>query len=304
MTNESNNPMEVVAFKARRRLIPASIEISAKQAVESSDVPELFPQGTRVYIPDVGADDMPTLVSAARRLADLGYIAVPHIVARRLTTRAALEDRISAISQEAGVRDVLLLGGDLPRPAGEFASSMDVLEAGLLDKYDFTDIGVAGHPEGSRDFTDEVALEALRLKQAFGQRTGAKVRIVTQFGFDAARFIEWTDGLQGHGIDLPVHLGVAGPARITTLLKYAVRCGVGNSLNFLKKRAASLATLASGYSPESMVEPVERHVREKPASAIAQIHVFPFGGLKNAANWLEERGSWDRNRPAAQSQIA
>lgn len=286
--------MEAIAFndKARSRFIPASIEISAKQAVESAELPELFPQGTRVYIPDIGIDDTPTVVNAARRLTDLGYTAVPHIVARRVTTRAALEDRISAMTQEAGVRDVLVLGGDLPRPAGDFASSLDVLATGLLDKYGFADIGVAGHPEGNRDFTEEVALEALRLKQAFGQRTGAQVRIVTQFGFDAARFIEWTEGLQSHGIDLPVHLGIAGPARITTLLKYAALCGVGNSLNFLKKRSASLATLATGFSPDSIVGPVERHVRENPTSAIAQIHVFPFGGIKNTAKWLEERGSW------------
>ena len=84
----------------------------------------------------------------------------------------------------------------------------------------------------------------------------------------------------------------AGPAKITTLLKYAALCGVGNSLNFLKKRSVSLAALATSHSPESFVGPIEDHLRAKPDSAIAQLHVFPFGGIKNTARWLYERGSW------------
>ncbi|WP_419694512.1 methylenetetrahydrofolate reductase [Mesorhizobium muleiense] len=171
---------------------------------------------------------------------------------------------------------------------------MDVLETGRLDKHGITHIGIAGHPEGSRDFSERAALEALRLKQAWGERTGAKFRIVTQFGFDPERFIAWADGLGAHGIDLPVHLGVTGPAKITTLLKYAALCGVGNSLNFLKKRSASLAALATSHSPESFVGPVENHVQAHPGSAIERLHVFPFGGIKNTAKWLEERGDCGR----------
>ncbi len=286
--------MEAIAHteKTRPRFIPASIEMSPKQVIESVDLPGLFPPAIRVYIADIGTDDTPTLIKAAKRVTDLGYTAVPHLASRRLTTRAALEQRIKASAEEAGVRDFLVIGGDVQPQAGEFSSSLDVLDTGFFDRYGIAHVGIAGHPEGSRDFSEEVALNALRLKQAFGERTGAKVRIVTQFGFDVDKFIGWANGLHAHGIDLPVHLGVAGPAKITTLLKYAALCGVGNSLDFLRKRTTTLATLATGHSPESFVGPVERHVRDNPGTAIAQIHVFPFGGIKNAARWLEERGSW------------
>lgn len=273
--------------------IPASIEISPKQAIESADLPGLFPQGVRVYITDIGTDPTDTLVKAAKRVTDLGYTAVPHFASRRLTTKAALEDRIRATTQDAGVHDVLVIGGGLDKHAGDFSSTMEVLETGFFDKFGITHIGVAGHPEGSPDFSEEVAVEALRLKKSFGERTGARVRIVTQFGFDGEKFINWAEGLREHGIDLPVHLGVAGPAKITTLVKYAAMCGVGNSLDFFKKRTRSLATLATSHSPESVVGPIEEHVRTHPGSAIKQIHVFPFGGIKKAAEWLEERGSWD-----------
>lgn len=270
----------------------ASIEVASKQAIESQELPGLFPSGVRVYIPDVGADTSATLVKAAKRIVSLGYVPVPHFAARRITTKAALEDRIKALTQESGVRDVLVIGGDISKPAGEFGSSMDVLETGLLDKYGITDIGIAGHPEGSPDFPDEVALQALKLKASFRKRSNARLRIVTQFGFDPQVFVDWTEKLQTHGVDLPVHLGIAGPAKITTLIKFATMCGVGNSLSFLKKRAGSVATLMNGFSPEDMLDPIERHVLSSPASPIHQIHVFPFGGIKPAAVWLRERDTW------------
>jgi methylenetetrahydrofolate reductase (NADH) len=271
--------------------IPASIEVTPRQAIESVELPGLFPAGTRVYIVDIGIDNDENLVGAAKRVRDLGYVPVPHFAARRLTTRVALEDRVKAMTQDAGVQDVLIIAGGLNKPGGTFSSSIEVLETGLFDKYGIEDIGIAGHPEGSPDFTDEVALEVLKLKASLEERSNARFRIVTQFGFDAAKLIDWAEGLNTHGIRMPVHLGVAGPAKLTTLIKYAAVCGVGNSLSMLKKRS-SLTTLVTRFSPDSIVEPVEKHVATKPSSAIKQIHVFPFGGIANAATWLRERGSW------------
>lgn len=274
--------------------IPSSIEISPKQAVESDVLPGLFPAGSRVYITDVGTDPAETLTAGAKRVKELGYTPVPHFASRRLTTRAALENRIAMMTGEAGVTDVLVIGGGLEKEAGEFSSTMEVLETGFFDKYGITHMGVAGHPEGSPDFSDEVALEALRLKKAFSERSDIEMRIVTQFGFDSKKFINWAEGLKEAGVDLPVHLGVAGPAKITTLLKFAAMCGVGNSLSFLKKRGGALMAMAAGFDPDEIVNPIEQHWLAKGGdSAIAQIHVFPFGGIKKSSEWLVERGSWN-----------
>lgn len=241
--------------------ISASIEVSPKQAIEYDELQNLFPAGTRVYITDINGVDNDTMVAASARIRQLGYHPVPHFACRRLTSKTALMDRIKRLTGEAGVRDVLVIGGGLFRPRGEFSSTMKVLETASFDQFGITDIGIAGHPDGSPEFSAEVALEALRLKRNFALRTDARMRIVTQFGFDAEKFINWTDQLRDSGIDLPVHLGVAGPATITTLLKFATMCGVGNSLSFLKKRGSALATLATGFSPEIVVEPIEQHVR-------------------------------------------
>src|SRR5690606_21899997 len=256
--------------------IPASIEVTPTQALESADLPGLFPAGQRGYIADLGGIDARTFAAAARRLRQLGYEPVPHLATRRLPSHDALRERIAALAQEANVSDMLVIGGGLSKPAGAFASSLAVLETGLLDHYAIRNVGIAGHPEGSPDFPETVAIEALLLKQAFGERTGATVRIVTQFGFNPERAIAWAISLGQSGIDLPVHLGVAGPAKLTTLIKYAAMCGVGNSIDFLKKRAMSLTALASNQSPETVVGPIEEHWRRVSESPVRQIHVFPF----------------------------
>ncbi|MGI9350789.1 MAG: methylenetetrahydrofolate reductase [Rhizobiaceae bacterium] len=272
--------------------IAASIEISPKQAVENEDIPGLFPANARVYITDVGTDSAETLTAGAKRVKDLGYTPVPHFASRRLTTKAALEDRVKRMTQEAGVTDVLVIGGGLEKEAGEFDSTMKVLETGFFDKYGIKNMGVAGHPEGSPDFSEAVAIEALKFKQDFHNRSDIDLRIVTQFGFDASKFANWAEGLAANGIDLPVHLGVAGPAKLTTLVKFAAMCGVGNSMSFLKKRMGAVLALASGFDPDEIVNPIEAHALSTENSAVKQIHVFPFGGVKKASDWLKERGSW------------
>lgn len=272
--------------------IPASLEISPKQALESNDLEGNFPLGTRVYITDVGTDTTDTIVKGAKRVKDMGYSPVPHFASRRLTTHSALEDRIARLC-DAGVDDVLIIGGGLEKHAGEFDSTMAVLESGLFDRFGIKKMGIAGHPEGSPDFSDNVAQEALLLKQAYADRTDSELRIVTQFGFNAEHFITWAEGLSASGVNLPVHLGVAGPAKLTTLVKFAAMCGVGNSIQFIKKRASAVTSLLGGFDPDEIVKPIEQHVLNNPDSAITQVHVFPFGGVKKSAEWLRQRGSWE-----------
>jgi methylenetetrahydrofolate reductase (NADPH) len=275
-----------------RKTIAASIEISPKHALEMRDLHTFIPAGTRVYITDMASHDNAAMALACKNLVDNNLIAVPHIAARRLINLGDLEERVKRYADN-GVDDVLVVAGSPGKLAGDISSTMEILASGILDKNGISHIGVAGHPEGTPDFSDEVALGALRLKKQFAERSDARMRIVTQFGFDQEAFINWAEGLAENGIDLPVHLGVAGPAKITTLIKYAAMCGIGNSINFLKKRASVLTTLATSHSPESVVGPIEAHVQSAEKSAIRAIHAFPFGGVKKTAEWLQERGSWE-----------
>ena len=291
MTTENIAADAFETFSTRTRL-PASIEVTARQALESDDLPRLFPRNVQVYIPDLGTDADSALIKAAIKISNLGYEPVPHIAARRLTSRAAFEDRIKALVLEAGVRDVLVIGGGLNQPLGDFASTLEVLQTGVLDRYGIKRIGIAGHPEGSPDFSDGIAAKALRLKAEYAQRTDANMRIVTQFGFDADIFISWAMKLRQEGILLPIHVGLSGPTKVKMLIKYAAMCGVGNSLDFLKKRTGSMANLLSRHSPEDVAAPIEAYALGTSETSICQFHVFPFGGLKPSAAWLRDRESW------------
>jgi len=284
-----------------RKAIPASVEVSPKQANESEALIDLFPAGTPVYMTDIGSDTTDYLVSGAKRLRALGYEPVPHFAARRMISLEILEDRVQRMANEAGVTDVLVIGGGLEKEAGEFDSTMALLNTGVFERHGIMRMGVAGHPEGSPDFDHDTAMEALHEKQDFADRTGIAVRIVTQFGFDGPGFVDWAGDIRAAGINLPIHLGVAGPAKITTLVKFAAMCGVGNSLSFLKKRGGAMATMIKGFDPDEIVAPIEAHWRKMGSgSYIEKIHVFPFGGAKKSTAWLNERGSWGEKPACAE----
>ena len=284
--------------------LPASIEISPSQALTSETLPGAFPLGTRVYITDVGTHSTQDMALATKRTTDLGYHAVPHVAARRLQNRADFSEKLKAYTQTGGATDILIIGGSPDKQVGDISSTMDVLETGLIDENNIAHVGIAGHPEGSPDFSDLVAKQSLSAKQAFANTSDAEFRIVTQFGFDAAGFIRWADGLPMNGSDLPVHLGVAGPAKLTTLIKFAAMCGVGNSMQFLRKNVGKLTALATTHSPEGVVGPLEQHVQENPDSSIKCLHVFPFGGMMKSAEWLHNRGSWVQQTAAASGSIS
>ncbi|MBN9333169.1 SAM-dependent methyltransferase [Devosia sp.] len=278
---------------AIRLPLPASIEVLPRQIPAREQLATLLPAGTRVYLTDLGGSDTDAeMLVAARRLTDIGCKAVPHLAARRMASRQALERRVGRLAEEAGVDDLLVVGGGVPTPVGPYGSAMEILETGTLHRYGIKDIAVAGHPEGSPDIPDATAMDALRQKQALAQEAGLRLRIVTQFGFDPLRTLAWIDNLARIGIDIPVHVGVAGPAKLTTLTRYAALCGVGNSLSMLKRGAGSFWSLTTGYSPEAFVLPLEEQLAALARPAISQMHIFPFGGLETASNWLRQRGSW------------
>ncbi|WP_417773870.1 methylenetetrahydrofolate reductase [Stappia sp.] len=269
----------------------ASTEMSPRQVVDKPELLDLAPVGTRVYLTDLGTVGEDDIVRAARLLRDRRLIAVPHMAARRYPSLAAFETRIRRLTEEAGVTEVLAIAGEAPSP-GPLASSISLLETGLFDRCGIRRIAVAGHPEGAPDIPPETIRAFLMRKHEIAAGSDAEFRIVTQFGFDPQRVNLWLDEIAGWGNRFPVHIGIAGPAKMTTLVKYAAFAGVENSLSFLKKRGGAVVSMLSGYDPETMVRPLEARIRSRPDCRLAQIHVFPFGGLTKTAEWLRTRGSW------------
>jgi len=276
--------------------INASIEVSAKHVHDAKLNETMLPQGTRVYVTDVGVDPVVEIIGACQKITDMGYVPVPHVPARRIESEVALETRLSGLVHEAGVNDILIIAGEAPSQMGPYSQSLEILQTGLIDKLGIQHVGLGGHPEGNEAYAGKDVMDVLRTKIGFGDNSDAEFRIVTQFGFDGPKFIQWAIDVKAAGIEAPIHLGVAGPAKITTLIKYAAMCGVGNSLNFFKKRTSAIAQLATKHSPEDVVGPIEQ-IWMSGETNIAQLHVFPFGGLQASATWLTERGSFTFDEP-------
>ena len=272
-----------------------SIEVMPRTAEKIEDFKAILPAGTRVYIAHIDGTPIEDMVATAARLSDDGFEVMPHFPARIIKDASVLEDWISRYQNDAGVKQGLILAGGVAQPVGEFHSSMQLLETGLFDRAGFTRLHVAGHPEGNKDIdpdgSDKMVMDAARWKQAFSERTDAKMAMATQFAFDAAPMIAWADRLKAEGINLPIHIGIAGPAKLQTLIKFAIACGVGPSLKVLQKRAMDVTKLVMPYDPTDVLTALAAHKAAHPDSLIEQAHIFPLGGINASATWLNERGS-------------
>lgn len=269
-----------------------SIEVMPRTAEKVDDFRPLLPRGTRVYIAHIEGTLIEDMVATARRLHAEGYVVMPHFPARIIKSRAQLADWIARYQGEADVKQALLLGGGVSTPAGEFDSSMQMIETGLFDGFDR--LHVAGHPEGNKDIdadgSDRMVMQALTWKQAFSERTDAQMAIATQFCFEAEPVIAWADRLAAEGIALPIHIGVAGPAKLQTLIKFAIACGVGPSLRVLQKRAMDVTKLLLPYEPTELLTALAAHKARHPGFGIEAVHFFPLGGIKTNATWAIDHG--------------
>jgi methylenetetrahydrofolate reductase (NADPH) len=275
-----------------------SIEVMPRTAAKVEDFKALLPAGTRVYIAHIDGTPIEDMVETARRLHEDGFPVMPHFPSRIIPSAAILEDWIKRYRNDAGVDQALLLGGGVSTPAGDFESSMQLMETGLFDRYGFKRLHVAGHPEGNKDIdrdgSTHLVDEALKYKYGYSQRTDAKLAIVTQFAFDAKPVIAWAERIAAVGVHLPIHLGVAGPTKLQTLLKFAISCGVGASVSVLQRRAMDLSKLLLPYEPTDLLTELADYKATHPESLIEKIHVFPLGGIRASADWMNERLSATR----------
>lgn len=264
----------------------ASIEITPPDVRHLGELQSLLAPGTVVFVAHTPKATLADVVDAAIQVQEAGFRGCAHMAARRLESAADLERALRRLA-DAGCDRVLLIAGDLSKPLGPYRSTLDIFGSGILDDCGIRTFGVAGHPEGHKDVDDKELWSALTAKQEFARRTGADVRIFTQFGFDADLLIGWTEELQRRGIHLPVHPGQAGPASVDKLVRYAVLCGIGASLKAALSDAGRIANLrkAARAADEVLTSLVSARLSGKGA-ALAAPHYYPFGGTLDTARWL------------------
>lgn len=261
-----------------------SIEATTHDEAKFDEIAAELKPGTRVYVAHVPGTPIEGVVGLALRFREAGFRPVPHIIARKLSSRAQLEQALGRL-REGGVDEALCIAGDIAVEDHAFDSSLEVLQTGLFGQYGFREIGVAAHPEGSKAIGETRVAEALAGKVEFARSAPFRMRFVTQFGFDAQAFIDWERETGARGIDLPMHVGVAGPASFKQLAKFAVVCGVGASARMLANRTAAMTELLKTKAPDDLIVAFARHRAANPGSRIHCPHFFAFGGVAKSARW-------------------
>ena len=269
-----------------------SIEVTPNAAAKIENFAEVLPVNTRIYIDHIEGTPFDEMLTTAKKITNEGFIPMPHFPARIIEDKDMLESWLSQYSREANVQEALLIAGGSKKPTGVFDSSIQLIETELFDKYSFKRLHVAGHPEGNKDIdndnTNINVNKALSWKNEYAKRTDAQIAIATQFCFDSGAIIQWANSLIDMKIDLPVHIGIAGPAKLQTLIRYSIECGVGASMKVLQKRAKDLTKLLLPYEPTSVISELAEYKSENPNFNIEQVHFFPLGGTKTTANWVKK----------------
>jgi len=271
-----------------------SIELSPHDAFAGERLRELFDPCTTVFVNSPPSATQHDVVAASARLQRAGFVAVPHVLARGLAGFTEANDVLRRLTEEAGVAQVLLLGGDTARPAGPFNSALALLATGVVERHGVAAVAFAGYPESHPHIGSGALHAALLAKLEVAQRRGLATSLVTQFGFEASSIQRWIASRRAEGIACPIRIGLAGPATVATLAKYAVRCGIGASLRALTHGHAAIARILTEANPNTLIDTLV--AGEDPVAPIDGLHVFIFGGARRTAAWRQAILSRARGR--------
>lgn len=264
----------------------ASMEISPLDEKVLPELATLLAPGSEVYVAHTPKTSLPELARIACKVQALGFQACMHVVARRIPSEAELREALKAL-RAAGCDRVLNVAGDLTPPAGPYRSTLDVIDAGVLTDAGFAIAGFAGHPEGNPNIDTGELWKALEAKQNFADRSGIKVRLVTQFGFHPQAVIDWNRQIRARGIRLPVHAGFAGPTPMDKLIKYAMLCGISASLKAAVTNPGLIASLAkAAQAVDQVLTAIVRDWPEADRALLVKPHFFAFGGSVATARWM------------------
>ncbi|MGZ8805015.1 MAG: methylenetetrahydrofolate reductase [Microbacterium sp.] len=244
-----------------------SLEMTGKDVPGLMEAKDCIPAGTKINVTFLGNEDLEMRVAAAKAVRELGFVPVPHISARRLASRAQLEEFLSRLQDVGATDSVFVVGGDPTTPEGPYEDSYDVIRTGLLLDYGVKEVSIAGYPEGHPDISDEVLWRALDEKSLSLVQQGLDATILTQFAFDTDPVLAWIDAVRARGIGSTIRIGTPGPAGIKRRLGFARRFGIGANAMIVKKYGFSLTNLMGTAGPDAFVTDLSAMLAEKSADA-------------------------------------
>ncbi len=264
-----------------------SLEMTAKDVEKLEEAANVVPKGTHVSVTFLPGEDFAARVRAAKAVKRLRFLPVPHLSARRIKSEAELAQILDAVANEIQTDHVFVVAGDPPRPEGPYEDALAIIKSGLLKQAGIRNVGISGYPEGHPDITREKLDKALLDKQASLQEQGIDFAIMTQFGFDAVPVFAWLEKIRAAGVHAPARIGVAGPASVKTLLRFAARCGVGASAKVMSKYGTSILNLLNTAGPDPIIKEMAAGLNPAVHGEVL-LHFYPFGGLAKTAQWAAD----------------
>lgn len=266
-------------------LADASIELLPDQATQFTPPSNIFPEGSYVFLPHIAGHSLEARIVAAKHLIARSLHPVVHLSARNFGSIEEFEGHVRDLDQ-AGVKCCLAIGG-VPSitPAPVLATAIEMIQSPAFQAASFETVFIAGHPEGIAGLPDSQLHAALTEKLAALRSQNRYSEIVTQFAFDGATMARWALDLRRKGIAVPLRFGVAGVTSLPKLIKFAVLCGVGPSLNVLKRQAGSIFKVMRDQDPQEVIEALSDDLGQNRHAGI-HIHFFPFGGWEKTVSWI------------------
>lgn len=282
----SHSAAAEIAVHAAELLACGSIEMGAHQPEMAQRIAALLPSGTPVYVNHLPRHSLADALASLIAVREAGLEPVPHLAARRIASRSELESFLKNAVGAAGVRKVLLIGGDETTPRGPYADGAAPIRSGLLAACGVREVGIAGYPEGHPRIPSAVLESSFAEKLALASDQGLGSFVVTQFSFAPARVIEYCAGLARRAPGVPVYVGLAGPSSLATLLRFAQRCGVSASLRALRAQGFDAVRLVTHTDPGDQLAALARYCTVHADCNVVGAHVFSFGGAAAAAEWM------------------
>jgi len=266
-----------------------SMEMTGKDVAKVENAAGVIPPGTRINVTFLENEDLTMRVSAAAAVKRLGFTPVPHISARRLKSQEMLEEYLTALRDIGASDNVLIIGGDPTVPMGPYEESLAVIESGLLQQYGVKHISIGGHPSGDPNIPADALMPAIANKAAALAKAGIPGTVITQVDFDVDRVLSWVAEVREHGVDLPIRVGVPGPASVKLLLGFASRLGISTSATIAKKYGLSVTNLLGKAGPENFIRDL-RSGLDPAKHGVVKLHFYTFGGFKTTAEWIASHG--------------
>jgi methylenetetrahydrofolate reductase (NADPH) len=275
----------LAAFLRRPRYEVIPLAGTVEQVVEH------VPLEVKLTVTASPSKGMDATLDLTEDLAGRGYEVVPHLSARLVRDEGHLTEILARVFA-MGLQEVFVVAGDAREPAGKFADSLALLRTMAAVKGDLREIGVTGYPESHPFIDDDLTIQAMWDKRQYA------TYIVSNLCFDPRLIGKWVARVRRRGVELPVHVGMAGVADPTKLLRISSRIGVGESTRFLRAHTNWFLRMVKpgGYSSDRFLAGLRPDLAA-PGRRIAGLHVFTFNEIQATEEW--RRRTLARLQPGA-----